>query len=138
MTFRLYRSFLLDLLLLNYFFNFSKLDELVYGLEGNSSLVINLLIIKHLVHIVRGDRAYDILILLIVPDLSIFVQFSMINLVKQSKNSRLIIFLSLRARRNIFFVLRLSYKYEYWTAFSLRVFLLNFLFGLNVKIIGVV
>lgn len=73
----------------------AELDELVDGLEGYSGLVCYLFIVHHLVHVIARDWTHDVLVLLVVPHRFVLLQFSFVDLVKQSKRSRLVVLLLL-------------------------------------------
>ena len=107
-------------------------------MECHSGLIVNLMVVNHLVHVVRRDRAYDVLALLIVPNLSALVQSTLVKFVKQRKGSWLVIFFLLLIHLSLLLLLRLTNQQDLLLFCFSRVSLLAFGLGLNVKIVGIV
>lgn len=88
--------------------DFGELDELVDRLEGHAGVVVDLVVVDHLIHVVRRDWTDDVFALLVVPDLSILVQSSLVKLVEQSEGTWLIVLFLLLAYLDLLAVFRFS------------------------------
>ena len=136
MTFVVQSMLMVLFLLLQNFLDFAELDEFIYRLESHPGLVLDLLVVDHLVHVVGRNGADDVLVLLVVPDLSVFVEAAFVELVKQGKRAGFVVFLLFL----FVFLLLLLCLADQQNLFALlcRSLLLDFLLGLYIKIIGVV
>lgn len=109
---------------------FSKFDKLINCLKGDPGIISHLLIENHFVHIVTRHWSHYVFLLFVVPYSIVFLQLSLVQLVKQSKWTRLVILLFLLSlllllgftnQQNLFFF--------FW--------LLLVVLGLDVEVIGV-
>lgn len=85
----------------------------------------------HLVHVVARNRTHDVLLLLVVPHLRVFVQLALVQLVKKSKWTRLVVLLLLLP---LLLLLRLT---DQENLLLLLLWLLLVVLGLNVEIIRI-
>lgn len=118
------------------FGDLAELDELVDGLEGNAGIIIDFAVVDHLVHIVGGDRADDVLTLLVVPHLRVLVQSTLVQLIKECEWSWLVVLFLFLAHKQLLAIFGLSDKQDLLGLGG--VLLLAVGLGLDIEVIGVI
>lgn len=100
---------MLPFLLFDNWLNFFEFHKFVDCLECNFSLIVNCFEVYHNVHVVRRYRTNNGFVVLVVPDLIIFVQTTFVHFVKQSEWSWSVYFLPFFMLLVVFMRLLLAY-----------------------------
>lgn len=88
---------------------FLELHEFVHGFEGNLGLILDGLEVHHFIHVVRGHRSHDALMLLVVPDFLVLLEVALVHLVEDGEWSRFVHFLPLLVLFRVFVVMVLLF-----------------------------